>query len=89
MQDTLEKAVNAIVNPMIQVAFALATILFVYGIFEFIRNADNPETREQGRQHMLWGLIGLAIMIAVFTIIDMLLNTLGISGDSVPQILKQ
>lgn len=88
MQPTLEKAVNVIINPIIQVVFAVAIIMFVYGVFEFVRGADNPEVRTQGQQHMLWGIIGLSIMVAVFTIIHILLNTLGISGSNVPEILR-
>lgn len=89
MQATLEKAVQVIVNPIIQVVFAVAIIIFVYGVFEFVRGADNPEVRKQGQQHMLWGIIGLTIMVAVFTIIRILLNTLGLTGDEVPAILKR
>lgn len=86
MQPLLENAVKVIINPIIQVAFVVATVLFVYGVFEFIRGADNPETRKQGQQHMLWGIIGLAIMVSVFTIIHILLNTI---GAKVPDILKK
>jgi Type IV secretion system pilin len=86
MEPLLESAVQIIINPIIQVAFAVATIVFVYGVFEFIRGADNPEVRKQGQQHILWGLIGLAIMVSVFTIIDILLNTL---GAKTPPILKK
>lgn len=77
MQPLLENAVKVIINPIIQIVFAVATIVFVYGVFEFIRGADNPEVRKQGQQHMLWGIIGLAIMTSVFTIIRILINTLG------------
>lgn len=90
MDKFLENAVRVIINPIIQVVFSVALIIFVYGIFEFVRGADNPETRKQGQQHMLYGLIGLAIMISVFTIIRILLNTLGLhGGDEVPAILNR
>lgn len=84
-QTILEKAVEIIVNPIIQVLFVVATIVFVYGVFEFIRGAESPEVRKQGQQHMLWGIIGLAIMVSVFTIIDILLNTI---GADTPAILR-
>ncbi len=88
MQDQLEKAVSAIVNPIIQVLFAVALVIFVYGIFDYIRGADKPEVRRVGQEHMLWGIVGLLIMISVFTIIEILLNTLGVKGSDVPQILR-
>lgn len=86
MDPLLQKAVQVIVNPILQVAFVVATILFAYGIFEFIKSADSPEGRKTGQQHMLWGLIGLAIMVSVFTIMKILLNTL---GADVPGVLSK
>lgn len=84
-QPILEKAVQVIINPIIQILFVVATIVFVYGVFEFIRGAENPEVRKQGQQHMLWGIIGLAIMVSVFTIVGILLNSI---GAETPAILR-
>ena len=84
-QSIIEKAVQVIINPIIQILFVVATVVFVYGVFEFIRGAENPEVRKQGQQHMLWGIIGLAIMVSVFTIVDILLNTI---GADTPAILR-
>ena len=87
MDALLQKAVVAIVNPIIQVLFAVALFIFVFGVFEFVRGADKPEARTVGQKHMIWGIVGLVIMISVFTIIRILLNTLGITGSAVPSIL--
>ncbi len=88
MQEFLDKAVVAIVNPILQVIFAIALVIFVYGIFEFVRGADSPEVRTKGQQHIMYGLIGIFIMVSVFTIIKILLNTLGVTGSEVPAILR-
>lgn len=88
MQEFFEKAVTTIVNPLIQVVFAVALVIFVYGVFEFVRGADQPEVRLKGQKHIMWGLVGLFIMTSVFTIIKILLNSIGISGSEVPAILR-
>ena len=89
MDMLLQKAAAEIVNPLIQVLFAIALVMFVYGIFEFVRGADKPDVRLVGQKHMIWGLVGLFIMISVFTIINILLNTLGITGSDVSEILPR
>ncbi len=71
------RAVEVIVNPILKIAIVTATILFTYGVFEFIRGASNPESLKKGQQHMLWGLIGLTIMVSVFAIVRILANSLG------------
>lgn len=65
-----------ILNPIIYLLFGLALIIFLYGVFEFIKNADNKEEREKGSQHILWGIIGMTIMISAYGIINFILATM-------------
>lgn len=76
--ELFQNAVRVIVNPLITLMFILALCVFVYGVFEFIRGADNEDARKKGQSHMIWGVIGLFIMVSVFAIIRLLLNTFGI-----------
>ena len=64
-----------IVNPIIELIALAAFVVFVWGIVEFIRNADDAEKRATGQQHMIWGIIGLVIIFAAKTLIPILKNT--------------
>ena len=75
----IAKADQTIVNPLITLMFALAVVYFLYGVFEFIANQANEEKKTAGKSHMLWGIIGITIMMGVFMIMNMILNTLGIN----------
>ena len=68
-----------IVNPIIVLLFVVALAVFFWGIFEFIRDAGSETGRETGKQHILWGVIGLFIMASVFAIIGVIRVTFGIS----------
>jgi len=68
-----------IINPLIILLFALALAFFLYGVFEFISNQDNEEKKTKGKNHMLWGIIGITIMMGVWTILNIVLNTLDIT----------
>jgi len=77
---------GSIINPLIQFLFALAVVFFLYGVFEFLANQENEEKKTTGKSHMIWGIIGITIMLGVWGILNMLLNTLGISkGQIDPQ----
>jgi hypothetical protein len=76
----LIKVTAAIVNPIITLFFIGALCIFVYGIFEFIRGADNDEARSKGQKHMMGGIVGLFIMVAVFAIIRIIMNFVGQTG---------
>jgi len=71
---------NMIVNPLITLLFALAVVYFLYGVLEFFMNQENEEKKTQSKSHMLWGIIGITIMLGVFAIINIILKTFNISG---------
>ncbi len=71
------KIVDAIVMPVITVVFMVAILYFVWGVTMFMINSSDPDKREQGRKHILWGIIGLVIMVSVFGIIRLVANTVG------------
>jgi len=69
-----------IINPLILLLFALALVYFLYGVFEFISNQTNEEKKTIGKNHMIWGIIGIVIMMGVFTIMNIIMNTFNIDG---------
>lgn len=74
---------NMILNPIITLLFALALVYFLYGVFEFISGGDNDEKKTTGKSHMLWGVIGLTIMMGVWFIMGVILNTLNIPQSQI------
>ena len=74
---------SMIIDPIIGLLFALAIVYFLYGVFEFILNQANEEKKTTGKSHMLWGVIGITIMMGVWTILGIVLNTLGISKGEI------
>ncbi len=67
-----------IVNPAIELAFAIAVVLFLYGVFEYFVKSNDPTARATGGQHILWGLIGMVIMFGVYGIINIIKGTIGV-----------
>ena len=76
---------NSIINPLITFLFALAVAYFLFGMVEFLFNQANEEKKTSGKSHMLWGVVGIAIMLGVWTILGVLVNTLGVSDQINPQ----
>jgi uncharacterized membrane protein YidH (DUF202 family) len=76
----VEKVNKLIVNPIIVFLFALAIVYFLYGIFQFIANQENEEAKTKGKNHIIWGIIGIVIMMGVFTILNIIMRTFNIEG---------
>lgn len=69
-----------IINPIIFVLFSAAFVVFIWGLVQFVANLDNEEARSTGGKHMLWGLIGMAIMAGVVGIVAIIQNTIASIG---------
>jgi uncharacterized membrane protein YidH (DUF202 family) len=78
----LGKIASGIINPVIALMFAIAIIFFLYGVVEFIMNSDNEDKRSEGRKHMVWGVIGLFVMLSTFGIMSLLANTASMIGGN-------
>jgi uncharacterized membrane protein YidH (DUF202 family) len=76
----IAKVDNTIINPLILFLFALAVVFFLYGMLEFILNQENEEKKTSGKSHMLWGIVGIAIMLGVWTILGVMLSTMNVKG---------
>jgi len=78
----LEKIKSLILEPFIAFLMALAIIYFLFGLYKFISGFDNQTARDEGKKHMLWGVVGVAIMTSVYGLITIISST--ISGLVVP-----
>lgn len=72
-----------IINPIIFALFAVAFVVFLWGLVQFLGSLDNEEARSTGVKHMIWGIIGMVIMISANGIIAVINNTVkAIGGGS-------
>lgn len=68
---------NVVVVPVI---FALAFLVFVWGIVNyFFLHGDDETQRDEGRKFVLWGLIGMIVLFSVWGFVNIMLSTLGIA----------
>ncbi len=76
--DTLLAKINKVIlNPLIGFIFALALAYFLYGVVTFLMKKDSDTGRAEGKRHMIWGVVGMFIMVGVFGIINLIINTVG------------
>ncbi len=86
-QDVLCYITGIINNSIIPLIFAVATVMFVWGIVQFfILNADEEKKREQGKQFILWGIIALAVMLSVWGLVGILGSTFNVNTSVLPQV---
>lgn len=74
-----------LISFVIPFLFSLATVAFIWGIIQFVLNADNEEKRKKGKNFMIWGLISLFFMVSMWGLVGVLTNTFGIK-TLIPQL---
>ena len=68
---------NTVVAPVI---FALAFLVFVWGVVKyFYIHGEEDTKRAEGRQFMLWGILGIVLLFVVWGLVNLLLSTLNIA----------
>lgn len=76
-QEVIGVFASELIQPIEVVLFAAATVVFFFGVVEFLASPENEEKKTAGKRHMLWGLIGLAVMFGVNGIVRLLQNFVG------------
>jgi len=77
-----------IINPFIVLLFSVALLVFIWGLVQFVRNAGDAEALETAKKHVIYGLIGMFIMVSAFGIIRIILGTFGIDQSNVSSLQK-
>jgi hypothetical protein len=78
------KVVDNIINPIINVIFAAALMLFLFGLLRFVLSRGDETALAAGKQHMFWGVVGMTVMISVYGILWLMLDTFGIGVGTLP-----
>jgi hypothetical protein len=67
-----------IINPILALMFAAGLLVFIWGVVEFLAGMNGVgEGAANGKRHMLWGIIGMFVMVAAFAILQLINNSLG------------
>ena len=70
--------IRTLLNNLIPVLIGIAGIVFLWGVVQFITGAGDEEKRRKGRGLIIYGLIGLAVMLAFWGLVNILLTSFGI-----------
>ena len=81
----LFREVNTLVNALIPIVMALALLLFIWGVIQyFILGSEDEDKREAGRSYMLYAIIGLVAIVAVWGIVNLVVQILGVGYGTAP-----
>lgn len=80
LTDTLSR-ITGLLGSILPILVSLGVIYFIWGVVQyFIGNTE--EAKKNGRNRIIYGIIGLAIIVSVWGLVAILNQTLGLSGTT-------
>ncbi len=80
---TFSSIINSITQILCQVIgllFVLATVVFLWGIVQYVIASGSEDKMKEGKQYIIYGLFGLFIMVAMWGIVNAAVLTFFGSG---------
>jgi len=74
--------IQAILNVLLPVLMLVGVVVFLWGVIKYITSSGDEEARKSARGYIIYGLIGIFIMVALWGIIQVAAQTLGIGGQT-------
>jgi hypothetical protein len=78
LQALVTKIQTGILDPIIGLLFVLATVIFLWGVIQYVIGSQGNETKlEKGKQVMIWGIIGMTVMASAWGIVAVICQFFG------------
>ncbi len=71
--------ISQILNAVVPVLIALGVVYFVWGVITYVISSDE-EAKKTGRMRIIYGIIGLAVIVALWGLVGILTRTFGLEN---------
>lgn len=61
-----------LMTQIIPLLFILVTVYFFWGVITYVRAGGDQKAIDTGKQHMIWGIIGMAVMASAWGIVEII-----------------
>ena len=76
------KTIQGLLNVVMPILVTIGVIMFIWGVIEYVIG-KTEEAKKEGRDKMIYGIIGLFVIVSVWGLVSILQNTFGTSGQNI------
>jgi hypothetical protein len=77
--------ISGILQPLVPLLIGLGVVVFLYGVL-ILMFSEGGEKKEEGKQYMLWGIIGIFVMVSVWGLVSILSGSFNL--DNTPPTIE-
>ena len=74
--------IGVILNTLIPILITLGVIYFMWGVIQYT-TGKSDDAKKEGRDRMIFGIIGLFVIVSVWGLVGVLGNTFGVGQGGV------
>ncbi len=82
--DSLVTLIISMLNQVIKVLVAVAVVIFLYGVVKYVVSGGDEEKKSAARNTIIYGVIGLFVMVSVWGLVGILSNTFNLQTNTPP-----
>src|SRR3989344_51404 len=82
--ETFFTKIGTFTNDSIGLLLGIATLVFLVGVIQYVIAGGDEKKASAAKSYMLWGIIGLVVMVAAWGIVNLVVNTLGVDTTTLP-----
>ena len=71
-----------LLDALIPLLVTLTIVFFFWGLAQYVFNSGSEESKEEGKNKMIWGLVAIFIMVSIWGIIGLFGTTFDIKQGS-------
>lgn len=84
------QTIRNIFSWLIPLAITLGVFYFIWGVIQYI-GGSSEEAKSEGRNRMIWGIIGLFVVVSIWGLVGIIGNTFGVQQgggpDNIPTVI--
>jgi hypothetical protein len=73
--------IGCVLSRVIYLIISLAVVVFLYGVFKFIR--AEGDDKQNGRDFILYGIIGIFVMVSLWGLVRILQSTFNLNNSDI------
>lgn len=78
------KILTFINDVLIPGIFAIALLMFIWGMFKFfILKGHEDDAQKEGKNLMIYAIVGFVLMVSIFGIVNLVANGLGFKNEQI------
>ena len=73
--------IGNILDTLIPILVVLGVVYFIWGVITYVIAGDE-ESKKKGREKMIYGIIGLVVIVALWGLVGIVTNTFDLTGSA-------